>query len=66
MSISSGMVPDELKVACVVPIHKSGDATSCNNYRPISVLPVFSKIFESIIHKRLNNFLERHNLLKNC
>ena len=66
LSISSGIVPDELKVARVVPIHKSGDATSCNNYRPISVLPVFSKIFESIIHKRLYNFLERHNLLKNC
>ena len=66
LSISSGIVPDELKVARVVPIHKSDDATLCNNYRPISVLPVFSKMFEKIIHKRLYDFLERHNLLHNC
>ncbi len=66
LSISSGIVPDELKVARVVPIFKSGDPTMCNNYRPISVLSVFSKIFETIIHKRLYGFLNKLNLLHKC
>ena len=63
LSISTGLVPDQLKLAKVVPIYKSGDSDLCNNYRPISVLPVFSKIFERIIHKRLYNFLTRNSLL---
>ena len=66
LSISSGIVPNEIKSARVVPIYKSGDSTLCNNYRPISVLPVFSKILERIIRKRLNNFLIHHNLLNDC
>ena len=55
--MSSGIFPDQLKLAKVVPVYKSGDSDSCNNYRPISVLQVFSKVFERIIHKRLYNFL---------
>ncbi len=66
LSIISGVVPDELKIARVVPIYKAGDSTLCNNYRPISVLPIFSKILEKIIHKRLFGFLDHHNLLHNC
>lgn len=63
LSIASGIVPDELKYAKVVPIFKSGESNCCNNYRPISILPVFSKVFERIIHKRLYNFLSYHSLL---
>ena len=63
LSLSSGIVPDQLKIARVIPIHKSGEMSSCNNYRPISVLPVFSKIVERIIHKRLYGFLSRFSLL---
>ena len=66
LSICSGIVPDDLKIARVVPIYKSGDSTLCNNYRPISVLPVFSKIFECIIHKRLYGFLNQYGLLNDC
>ena len=57
LSMSTGIFPDQLKLAKVVPIFKSGDVHLCNNYRPISVLPVFSKVFERIIHKRIYNFL---------
>ena len=55
MSLSSGEFPDILKLARVVPIHKGGDETDLNNYRPIySVLPILSKIFE--ISSFLNDF----------
>ena len=46
LSLDKGHVPDELKIANVVPIFKKGDATLIKNYKPISILPVFSKIFE--------------------
>ena len=39
--IATGIVPDQLKLAKVVPIYKSGDSNLCKNYRPISVLPDF-------------------------
>ena len=45
LSFDKGHVPDELKIANVAPIFKKGDATLIKNYRPISILPVFSKIF---------------------
>ena len=57
------IVPDQPKLAKVVPIYKSGDSDLCNNYRPISVFPVFSKIFERTIHKRFYHFLTRNSLL---
>ena len=44
LSLTSGIVPLELKIARVVPLFKSGDKSSFSNYRPISVLPAFSKI----------------------
>ena len=46
LSLDKGHVPDELKIANVAPIFKKGDATLIKNYKPISILPVFSKIFE--------------------
>ena len=63
LSFFTGIVPDQLKLAKVIPIYKSGDSDLCNNYRPISVLPVFSKLFERIIHDILYSFLTHHQLL---
>ena len=46
----SGLFPDSLKIARVIPLFKSGDRNDITNYRPISLLPVISKIFEKLIH----------------
>lgn len=57
-SIETGSFPSELKVALVVPLHKKGDSSELNNYRPISLLSVFSKIIEKIMKARVLNFLD--------
>ena len=59
----AGVFPDVLKIARVIPLYKSGDRNIITNYRPISLLPVFSKIFEKLIHSRVTKFLEKHNVL---
>lgn len=56
-SLSSGYVPDLMKLAEVIPIFKAKDKESLNNYRPISLLPTFSKVLEKIVHKRLYSYL---------
>ena len=56
------MFPQEMKVAEVVPIYKSGDSRLVSNYRPVSVLPLFSKIYEKLMYNRLLSFIEKNNL----
>ena len=63
LSITHGVVPKEMKVARVVPIFKSGDQTLFTNYRPISVLPCFSKFLERIIYNRILGYLNDLNIL---
>ncbi len=63
LSLSKGTVPDMMKISKTIPIYKSGDEHSLNNYRPISLLPTFSKILEKLMYKRLVNFLEKNKLL---
>ena len=62
-SICDGIFPDKLKIANIIPIFKSGDKSSVSNYRPISVLTLFSKIFEKIMYNHLTNFINAHNIL---
>ena len=50
----------------VIPVHKKGDKTNINNYRPISLLSSFSKIIEKIMLSRLTSFLQSHNILNDC
>ena len=56
---------DCLKRAVVVPIFKSGIVSEANNYRPISLLPAISKVFEKIICTRITSFLKQSNQLNN-
>ena len=47
----------------MIPVFKAGDLKSVTNYRPISILPIFSKIFEKVIYKRLDDFLTKNEIL---
>ena len=62
-SLSSGTFPDILKIAKVCPIYKSGEKCSFANYRPISILPSFSKVFEKVVANRLMFFFDSCNIL---
>ncbi|XP_065652985.1 uncharacterized protein LOC136080294 [Hydra vulgaris] len=62
-SIAQGSFPDKLKIAKVTPIFKTGDRTNITNYRPISVLPVFSKILERIMYNRIYSYLVENKIL---
>ena len=62
-SLANGKVPDSLKLAKVVAIHKGKAKNEFTNYRPISLLPAVSKLLEKIVHKRLMFFFERYDLL---
>ena len=59
----SGTFPDELKIARVIPSFKSGNGNLMSNYRPISILPTLSKIFEKLIHVRIYQFLDDNRVL---
>ena len=65
LSFSTGVVPSQLKIAKIILIFKTGDPLCMGNYRPISLLSFFSKIFEKIACIRLSTFLENNNLLSN-
>ena len=59
MSIETGVFPDSLKLAKVIPIYKPGDKTLLSNYRPISILNSFSKIFEKVIYYHLFDSIDK-------
>ncbi len=54
--LNTGIFPEKLKIAKIIPVHKKEDDTLFTNYRPISLLPTISKIFETIIFKQLYHF----------
>ena len=63
LSLKSGVYPQKLKTAKVIPIYKKGDPTQVSNYRPISILNTINKIFEKILHSRLTKFIKDFNIL---
>ena len=62
LSISSGEVPCDLKNARVVPLYKKNSRTEAGNFRPVSILPVISKILEKVIFDQLESYLKANNL----
>ena len=63
LSFKTGIFPDRCKLAKIIPIYKKEDPLFCSNYRPISLLPIYSKIFEKAIYSRMYSFLSDNNLL---
>ena len=63
LSLETGFVPKELKIAKIVPVFKDGDCHDFNNYRPISLLSSFSKLFEKIVAKQLLRYLHINDIL---
>lgn len=59
----NGIFPDILKQTIIKPIFKKGDRTSMNNYRPVALISIFSKIFEKVIYTRLLTFFEKKNII---
>ena len=62
-SLEMGVVPNNMKIAKLIPVFKSGDRKLFSNYRPISILPVFSKVMEKIVNGRLTDFLHQQNII---
>lgn len=63
LSFTSGVFPSDLKLTVIKPIHKKGDKSSLNNYRPIALIPIISKIFEKFMSDKIYTFLTKYNLL---
>ena len=63
LSLAKGIFPDDLKIARVTPVFKAGNENEVRNYRPISVLPCFSKILERIMYNKLFKYLTTNEIL---
>ena len=61
--ISQKAFPDSFKTAAIIPIPKISSPNSMNDFRPISLLPIFSKIFEKIIAEKMMKFINKNNIL---
>jgi hypothetical protein len=62
-SFATGIVPKKMKIAKVIPVFKKGSSTQLTNYRPISLLSVFNKILEKLMHKRLYSYINEKQIL---
>ena len=62
-SISTGIVPDKLKLAKIIPLYKKNDKNKVQNYRPVALLPIFAKLLEKILHQRIYTFFDKNKLL---
>ena len=63
MSLTHGVFPNELKIAKVIPLYKGDSKCILSNYRPVSVLPVMSKVLERLMYNRLLSFINEHKIL---
>jgi hypothetical protein len=64
-SLQCGQFLSAEKIARITPVYKSDEKTLLDNYRPISTLPVFSKVLEKLVYYRISRYLEEHDLFNN-
>ncbi|CAB3250915.1 unnamed protein product [Arctia plantaginis] len=64
LSFETGVFPESLKKSIVKPLYKKGDKLELSNYRPITLIPILSKVFEKAMHKRLTTYLNRFKFIK--
>lgn len=62
-SFSKGIFPDHMKLAMILPFYKGGSKLEVSNYRPVSVLPIISKILEKLMLQRLTSFMEKNKII---
>ena len=62
LTLTTGKIPNDLKVALVTPVYKASEQTVFSNHRPISELLCFSKILEKLMYKRLVDYKNKHDL----
>ena len=65
INMSEGIIPDELKIAKIIPVHKSNAKDDISKYRPISLLPSISKILGKVVYKRTFHFIQSNKILNN-
>lgn len=63
LCLETGTVPEDFKIGKVTPVYKSGSKHVMNNYRPITMLPICSKILERCVHSQLMKYLKKNELL---
>ena len=64
--LTEGVFPDDWKLANVYPVFKPGDSQLLTNYRPISVLSILAKVFESLVHRQIYSYFSTNNLLSSA
>ena len=62
LSLSTGIVPNHMKIAKVIPIFKASDPQTIQNYRPISLLTSFSKLLEKIMYDKVMTYMNSQNI----
>lgn len=66
LCLATSVFPEKMQIAKISVLFKKGDRNDLSNYRPVSVLPVFSKALEKILHSRFTKFIDKYNLLTPC
>ena len=64
--LEEGIFPDDWKKSNVVPVHKKESTNLIKNYHPISLLPIFSKVFERLMFNSLYNYFMQNKLVTEC
>ena len=63
MSLDTGQIPDEWRMAYVIPVYKRGDKCSAENYRPVSISSICSKVMEHILSSNIMQHLDENSIL---